>query len=143
MKPAFVIAAAAFLCAACASAPEAEAPREPSPRAECAEARAIIYFTEESATIQPLSYPLMRDLLARVAACEAAGGALRSLAVVAYPDSGAASAQAGQEVTARQARVRDALIELGAPGDRINLQRGRADRRAPMQRRAEIIADLF
>lgn len=137
-------AAAVTVLAACAtSAPAPEASAEPSPRPECARATATIYFTEDSATLQPLAHPLLRDLMAQVQACQGAGGALRGITVTGYPDSLAGAGEARAEMEERTARVRAALIEHGAPADLIRTELGRRERGAIMQRRAEVVADLY
>ncbi|MBX3510505.1 MAG: hypothetical protein KF700_04840 [Hyphomonadaceae bacterium] len=135
--------AGALVLAGCASlGGEAPAP-EPSPRAECAPATATIYFTEESATLQPLSRPILEDLVTRIRACEAAGGELRGVVVTGYPDRTAGAGAARAEMDARNARVREALVELGVPTARITTRLGRSQRGAIMQRRAEVAADLY
>jgi len=137
------LALSAIFCAgACASFDPAPA-AEVSPRPECAEARVTIYFTEESATLQPLSQPLLRDLMDRVGVCTNAGGELRQITIVAHPDRDASRSQAAAEMRARAARVSGALVELGAPADRIRTQRPRGEGRPMMQRRAEIIVSMW
>lgn len=136
---------AALLCAACASVADAPpAPAAPSPRAECAAARAAIYFTENSATVQPLSVPLLRELLLHIDACRAAGGELRAINVTSYPDHHADRQSAEAQVRERNRRVRNLLIELGAPADKIVLQRApRSSTRPVMTRRAVVTLDLY
>lgn len=134
-------AALAALASACAGFDPAP-PAAVSPRAECAPASVTIYFTEESATLQPLADPLLGRLMEQVNACTAAGGELRTLNITAYPDSrGSRSAQEA-EMRTRAARVRAALVEAGAPDGKIRIVRPRADG-GVMQRRAEVSADLF
>jgi outer membrane protein OmpA-like peptidoglycan-associated protein len=135
------MAAALAALAACAGLEAAPTPGL-SPRAECAPASVIIYFNEESATLQPLANPLIGQLMEQVNACTAAGGELRGIDIVAYPDSGSTRADAEVEMRARAARVRAALEQAGAPGDKIRFVRRRAAA-GVMQRRAEVTADLF
>ena len=130
-----------MLAGACAGFDPAPAP-EASPRPECAPQTVTIYFTEESATLQPLSDPLLGRLMEQVNACTAAGGELRELRVTAYPDRGASRASAEAEMRARAARVRAALVEAGAPNEKIRIVRPRGES-GVMQRRAEVTADLF
>ena len=134
------VAALAALASACAGFDPAPTP-EPSPRAECAPASATIYFTEESATLQPLADPLIGRLMEQVNACTSAGGELRSIAVIAYPDGQGGRGAREAEMRMRAARVRAALVEAGAPNDKIRTVRPRGEG-GIMQRRAEIIADL-
>jgi len=137
----FGVAGFAMLAAACAGFDPAPTP-EPSPRAECAPQSVTIYFTEESATLQPLADPLIGRLLEHVNACTGAGGELRRLVIVAYPDNGANRSAREAEMRMRAARVRAALIEAGAPNDKIRVVRPRGEG-GIMQRRAEISADLW
>lgn len=117
--------------------------REVSPRAECAEASVTIYFTEESATLQPLSDPLIGRLMERVNACTAAGGELRRVTITAYPDRSSGRSAQEAEMRTRAARVRLALEEAGAPADKIRVLRPRGEGGGIMQRRAEVVADLW
>lgn len=138
----------ALACAACASvlssAPEAPvAASAPSPRPDCAPAEATIYFTENSATVQPLSIPLLRDLLDRARACEAAGGEIRAITIAAHPDHGADRTSAEMQVRERARRVRGELIELGAPADKIQIVHIRRRDGQPMTRRAVVTLDLY
>lgn len=135
-------------CAACASlsSPAPDAPvaaSAPSPRADCAPAEATIYFTENSATVQPLSIPLLRDLLDRARACEAAGGEIRAITIAAHPDHGADRTSAEMQVRERARRVRGELIDLGAPADKIQIVHIRRRDGAPMTRRAVVRLDLY
>ncbi len=131
-----------LLAGACAGFdPAPDAPI--SPRAECAPQSVTIYFPEESATLQPLSDPLISRLMEHVNACTAAGGELRAIRVTAYPDSRASRGQADLEMRERGARIRAALIEAGAPSSAIRVVRPRGELGSIMQRRAEIVADLW
>ena len=131
-----------LLGSACAGFDPAPAPT-PSPRPECAEAAVTIYFTEESATLQPLTDPLIGSLMERVNAGVAAGGEVREFRVVAYPDRGSSRSAAEAEMRTRAARVRAALAEAGAPADKIRVVRPRGEPGNIMQRRAEVTADLW
>mgnify|MGYP002625143124 CR=1 FL=1 len=133
------IAALAAACAGFEMAPQ----DPPSPRPECNDASVTIYFPEESATLQPLADPLLTQLMQRVNACQGAGGELREIRIVAYPDSGANRSMREAEMRMRGARVRAALVAAGAPEDKIRVVRPRGDLRQVMQRRAEVTADLF
>ena len=135
------VAALAALAAGCAGFNPAP-PVAASPRAECAPAGVTIYFTEESATLQPLADPLIGRLMEQVNACTAAGGELRAIAITAYPDSRGSRSSREAEMRARAARVRAALVEAGAPNDKIRVVRPRGEG-GVMQRRAEVTADLW
>lgn len=134
-------AALAALASACAGFDPAP-PAAVSPRAECAPASVTIYFTEESATLQPLADPLLGRLMERVSACTAAGGELRAINVTAYPDSRGSRSSQEAEMRTRAARVRAALVEAGAPDGKIRIVRPRSEG-SIMQRRAEVSADLW
>mgnify|MGYP000555744708 CR=1 FL=1 len=139
--------AAVLVCAGCATSEQAPADTVAtgtSPRAECAPASATVYFTAESPTVQPTTRPLLRDLLARGAACEAAGGELRSIQIVTQTDPSASRADADALVRERNRRVREVLVELGAPADRIRLGRApRARDGAMMARRSEVTLLMY
>jgi len=139
--------AAVLVCAGCATSEQAPADAVatgPSPRAECASASATVYFTAESPTVQPITRPLLRDLLARVAACEAAGGELRSIQILTQADPSASRADADALVRERNRRVREVLVELGAPADRIRMERAPRPRSgAVMARRSEVTLHLY
>lgn len=128
--------------AAPAPAPaEAAVAAAPSPRAECVPAHVTLYFGEQVASDEPVVTPLLNDFVARIRACEAAGGELRSISVVTSADPGQSAAEGRAQVTRRQARVRDALVNAGAPADKIVA--GTERQESVMGRRAEITADLY
>jgi hypothetical protein len=113
----------------------------PSPRAECAPAQVTLYFGEQVASDEPVVTPLLNDFMSRIRACEAAGGELRSISVVTSADPGQSAADGRAQVARRQARVRAALVNAGAPDDKIVAGQERQD--SVMGRRAEITADLY
>lgn len=116
----------------------------PSPRAECAPAHVTLYFGEQVASDEPVVTPLLNDFMARIRACEEAGGELRSITIVAAADPGLSVADARAQVRRRQERVRAALVHQGAPTDKIvNGEPVQAAEAAVMGRRADITADLF
>jgi len=129
------------------SAPPAHAQvvaMSPSPRPECAPANVTLYFTDQVASDEPVVTPLLNDFMQRIHACEAAGGALRSITINTVADAGQNAADGRAQVQRRQARVRAALVTAGAPADKI--VDGTAERTAEgaiMGRRAEISADLY
>lgn len=134
------VLAATVGCASMSNAP----PPAPSPRAACAPAEATIYFTEDSATLQPLSTPLLQDLLDRAGACRAEGGELRAITITAYADPGARRSEADAQVQTRGARISAKLVELGARESDIHIRRGgRSNRGSIMARRAEVAIDLY
>jgi hypothetical protein len=114
----------------------------PSPRPECAPAHVTLYFSEEIASDEPVVTPLLNDFMARVRACEAAGGEVRAITIVASADPGQGASAERAQIRRRQDRVRAALVNVGAPEDKI--VNGVAAAQAPlMGRRAEITADLY
>src|SRR5689334_6294587 len=147
-----LVASAVLACGACttmqgapsAPAPAAATPSGPSPRPECATAHVTIYFTEEVQSTQPTAMPLLNDLMSLVHACETAGGSLRGITIDAAADPGQSAADAAAQVHRRQDRIRNALVGLGAPADKIH--NGHVEQTGPeavMGRRAEVSADLF
>ncbi|HRP11491.1 MAG TPA: hypothetical protein PLK37_10685 [Terricaulis sp.] len=135
------VAALAALAAACAGFNLAPQPT-PSPRAECAPTSVTIYFTEESATLQPLADPLLARLMQQVSDCTNAGGELRGLTITAYPDARGSRSSREAEMRLRAQRVQAALVQAGAPADKIRIVRPRGET-GVMTRRAEVSADLF
>lgn len=114
----------------------------PSPRAECAPAHVTLYFGEQVQSDEPVVTPLLNDFMGRVRACEAAGGELRSISIVTSADPGQSGADARAQVQRRIERVRAALVNAGAPTDKI--REGAAPTTTQiMGRRAEITADLY
>lgn len=122
----------------------APVPATPSPRAECTPAHVTLYFAETVASDEPVVTPLLNDFMARTRTCEEAGGELRSITIVATADPGLGVADARAQVRRRQERVRAALINLGAPADKIVYgEPVQAAQAAIMGRRADITADLY
>jgi len=120
----------------------AQAAATPSPRPECAAAHVTLYFGEHVASDEPVVTPLLNDFMARVRACEAAGGELRAITIVTTADPGQTPGEARAQVRRRIERVRAALVNAGAPADKI--VEAQATQAAPvMGRRAEITADLY
>lgn len=118
------------------------APSTPSPRAECAPAHVTLYFGEQVASDEPVVTPLLNDFLERVRACEAAGGELRSISIVTTADPGQSASDARAQVRRRVDRVRAALVNAGAPADKI-IEGVAPTTPQVMGRRAEITADLY
>ena len=127
--------------AAAPVAAQAVVAEAPSPRAECTPAQVTLYFGEQVASDEPVVTPLLNDFMARIRACEAAGGELRSISVVTSADPGQSAADARAQVARRQARVRAALVNAGAPDDKIVA--GTERQESVMGRRAEITANLY
>ncbi len=122
-------------------APEVANAAPPSPRAECAPAHVTLYFSEQVASDEPVVTPLLNDFMARIRACEAAGGELRSITIATSADPGQSANAARAQIQRRQQRVREALVGLGAPADKI--AGATAEAEAVMGRRAEITAYLY
>jgi hypothetical protein len=117
-----------------------ESPR--SPRAECAPAQVTLYFGEQVASDEPVVTPLLNDFMGRIHACEAAGGELQGITIVTSADPGQSAGDARAQVRRRIERVRNALVNAGAPADKI--AEGAATPAAQvMGRRAEIVANLY
>jgi hypothetical protein len=114
----------------------------PSPRAECAPAHVTLYFGEQVASDEPVVTPLLDDFMGRVRACEAAGGELRAITIVTTADPGQSAADARAQVRRRVDRVRAALVNVGAPVDKI-VEGPPAPAGQVMGRRAEITANLY
>lgn len=129
------------------SAPPAHAQvvaMSPSPRPECAPAHVTLYFGEQVASDEPVVTPLLNDFMERIHACQAAGGELRSITIDTVADPGQSAADGRAQVERRQGRVRAALVNAGAPADKIvNGAAQHASEGAIMSRRAEISADLY
>jgi hypothetical protein len=113
----------------------------PSPRSECAPAHVTLYFSEQVASDEPVVTPLLNDFMTRIRACETAGGELRSITIAASADPGQSASEARAQVERRRARVSAALVNLGAPADKITGATAQAG--GVMGRRAEVTADLF
>lgn len=114
----------------------------PSPRPECAPAQVTLYFGEQVASDEPVVTPLLNDFMQRIRACEAAGGELRQIAVVATADPGQSPVDARAQVHRRVERVRAALVNAGAPADKV-IEGPPAPAEQIMGRRAEITANLY
>lgn len=113
----------------------------PSPRAECAPAHVTLYFTEQVASDEPVVTPLLNDFMSHIRACEAAGGELRSITIATSADPGQSASEARAQLQRREQRVRAALVNLGAPDEKIAAVAAQAG--GVMGRRAEITADLY
>lgn len=116
----------------------------PSPHAGCTQQTATIYFSDEVQSDQPVAMPLLNTLMDQVHACEHAGGQLRGITISASADPGQNQTAAAAQIQRRQERVRDALVHLGAPGNKIRfVPAGTAAADAIMAKRADVIADLY
>jgi hypothetical protein len=100
-----------------------------------------LYFGEQVASDEPVVTPLLNDFMDRIRACEAAGGELRSITIATSADSGQSAREARAQIERRQQRVSAALVNLGAPADKITGATAQAG--AVMGRRADITADLY
>lgn len=130
------VIALSTLLGACAWRQQAEG-LGPSPRAACAPSTSILYFEHTDDVLTAASAPIIRETAERIAACGAAGGELRRVVVVAYPDRDAERPEARASVRARANAVREALIGAGIPAARIEISQRRDDTQI-MQRRAEV-----
>lgn len=114
----------------------------PSPRPECAPAHVTLYFGEQISSDEPVVTPLLGEFMQRIRGCEAAGGELRSITVVATPDPGQSPADARAQARRRVERVSAALVNAGAAADKISEGVAPATEEI-MSRRAEITANLY
>ncbi|MGH6950458.1 MAG: hypothetical protein ACREH4_06280 [Vitreimonas sp.] len=85
--------------------------------------------------------PLLNDFMGRIRACEAAGGELRSIMIATSADPDQSASDARAQIQRRQQRVSAALVNHGAPADKIAGATTQAG--AVMGRRADITADLY
>lgn len=114
-----------------------------SPRPACASFTALIYFQADSADLLPSATPILRDVVDRIEACQAAGGELSRIRVTAFPDRSGGRQERRYEVGARARTARTALIIAGAPRSAISIQRPGAIDDHMMQRRAEISIEMW
>lgn len=142
-----LLVSAALACGACAHSQPAEqqaaavVASTPSPRPECATAHVTLYFGETVASDEPVVTPLLNDFMTQIHACETAGGELRSITIATSADPGQSASDGRAQIQRRQDRVRAALVNLGAPTDKITgatMPTG-----SIMGRRAEITANLY
>lgn len=123
--------------AALAAEPTAEG--APRPDAPCGPAQVILYFGEQVASDEPVVTPLLNDFIDRIRRCEATGNTLRSITIATLADPHQSASDARAQVHRRVERVRAALVNAGAPGDKI--VQGEIETTSPvMGRRAEITA---
>ncbi len=136
--PAPAVEQAQTQAAAPAADPAAAAPR---PDAPCGPAQVTLYFGEQVASDEPVVTPLLNDFMDRIRRCEATGNTLRSITIATTADAGQSASDARAQVRRRVDRVRAALVNVGAPADKI--AEGAAERAAGvMSRRAEITANF-
>ncbi len=127
--------------AAATSTASAAVDEQPRPDAPCGPAQVILYFTEAPASDEPVVTPLLNDFMDRIRRCEATGNQLRTITIHTVADPGQSPSDARAQVRRRVERVRAALVNVGAPADKI--VEGVAERAAPvMGRRAEITAEF-
>ena len=116
----------------------------PSPHTGCTQQTVTIYFSDEVQSDQPVAMPLLNTLMDQVHACEHGGGELRGITISASADPGQNATAANAQIQRRQERVRDALVHLGAPANKIHFApAGQASADAIMSKRADITADLY
>lgn len=133
---------AVALLAACAGR-DNQPPQAASPRPECANFTALIYFEPDSTDLLPAATPILRDIMARIGACRSAGGELTRIAIVAFPDRTSGRHEARSEIDARARTAREALIAAGAPNSAIRIRRPIDPDGQLMQRRAEIAIEMW
>jgi hypothetical protein len=129
-----------------AAAPAAASPvaSTPSPRPDCTRQNVTLYFTDVVQSDQPVATPLLDLMMDHVHACVHAGGAIRSAIIATTADSGQSDADAAAQLERRRDRVRDALVHVGIPADKIQYApTGQPDPDAIMAKHADISVDLY
>ncbi len=120
MKNAWFMGLAGLALAGCASTPPPDAANDTSARAAaCVTTTERIYFDLESQALPPASAPILQAVMERIRGCEAQGGALTQLNIVAFPDSSETGGDADNLARERADAVRDALVSLGAPRAKV------------------------
>lgn len=133
-------AGSAALIAGCASLPILGGADAPHPA--CAVEPITVYFDPDSGVLPVSAQTLVRRAADAVDACEAEGGALNRIEVVAYPDRDATGAEADAEALRRAESVVLALVEAGLPPEKVvgldYRQAGEHDATHIMRRHADI-----
>lgn len=120
MRTAWLMAGAVTVLGACASNGPATGPEtSPARAAACETTTERVYFAPELQDLPAEAAPILRAVMERVHECEAAGGTLQGLNVVAFPDSSETGPDADDLARERAGEVREALIALGAPAAKV------------------------
>jgi hypothetical protein len=141
--PATPAPAAASLPAATPAAASAVT-ATPSPRPDCTRQSVTLYFTDVVQSEQPVATPLLDLMMDHVHACLHAGGAIRSAVIATTADAGQSDSDAAAQLERRRERVRDTLVHVGIPADKIQYApTGQPDPDAIMAKHADITVDLY
>ena len=140
-----IMAAVAFAgsltMAACTSWPMFAAGVRP----ECGSQNHIIYYNFQEEDLRASTGPIIRRITQQVAACQKAGGELKSVTIVGFPNRTDNSVGGDETAAARGQAVLDALVAAGLPAEKIKLASYRLDSddiNQPMRRRAEIAVEM-
>jgi outer membrane protein OmpA-like peptidoglycan-associated protein len=134
-----IIAAVAgtMMASSCATMPALRSNARP----EFASKSYTIYYSFHEDDLRASAAPIISSVADQVVMCQNAGGKLKSVTIIGFPNRTDNSAGGDQTATARGQAVRDALITAGLPAKQIKLANYRAepnDLDQPMRRRAEI-----
>ena len=137
---AFVLVAP-FASTACSSLPLFASPARP----ECEAQNHVIYYGYEEDDLRASTEPMIQLITEQVAACQKAGGELKSVSIVGFPNRTDISAGGDATAAARGQAVLAALVGAGLPAEKIKLVDHRLeaeDVNQPMRRRAEISVEM-
>jgi outer membrane protein OmpA-like peptidoglycan-associated protein len=110
-------------------------------RPECASKSYTIYYSYHEDDLRASAAPIITSIADQIGACQKAGGKLKSVTIIGFPNRTDNSAGGDQTAAARGQAVREALITAGLPAKQIKLANYRLepdDLNQPMRRRAEI-----
>jgi outer membrane protein OmpA-like peptidoglycan-associated protein len=127
----------ALMASACSTMPMMGATSRP----ECASKSYTIYYSYMEDDLRASAGPVIHNIAEYVSACERAGGKLRGVTVVGFPNRTDDSAGGDKTAHARGQAVLEALVAAGLPANQIKLadhRLGEDDVNQPMRRRAEI-----
>jgi outer membrane protein OmpA-like peptidoglycan-associated protein len=133
--------ASALTASACISWPMSASRARP----ECASQTYIIYYNYHEEDLRVSTQPMIRHITEQVATCQKAGGQLKSVTIVGFPNRADNSAAGDETAVARGQAVLDALVAAGVPTQQIKLADYRLepdDLKQPMRRRAEIAVEM-
>jgi hypothetical protein len=133
--------ASALTISACGSFPMSLSGKHP----ECQAEHYIIYYNFHEEDLRVSTRPMIQHIASQVAVCQKAGGELRSVTIVGFPNRTDNSLDGDETAVARGQAVLEALVTAGLPSDKIKLADHRLepeDINQPMRRRAEIAVDM-
>lgn len=136
-----IVLANALAMSACGSLPNLLSEKHP----ECGSEHYIIYYNYREEDLRASTKPMIQHIAAQVATCQKAGGQLRSVTIVGFPNRTDDSTGGDETAVARGQAVLDALVTAGLPPEKIKLADHRLepeDLNQPMRRRAEIAVEM-